>query len=156
MMHIIIIHYKHWLLYMTQPVQYDCTQPGQKKGTFYSISGFWLSHHGEMWLSQKNTRIMVCFCTNATRILASKCHRNMIKSMICRTAKTLLQAQKDYKRLFVFFLTLQLLLCKFKLYKKTHWLPLKIDKRDNLLKVDVLSDAEWLFGVTPKGTCSEK
>lgn len=32
---------------------------------------------------------------------------------------------------------------------------LKIDKRDKLLKVNILSDAEWLFGVTQKGTCSK-
>lgn len=38
-------------------------------------------------------------------------------SMICQTAKTLLQAQntQDYKRLFGGFFTLQSLLCKFKI-----------------------------------------
>lgn len=76
-------------------------------------------------------------------------------SMICQTAKTLLQAQntQDYKRLL--FFTLQSLLCKLK--KKKSRLnrsgAIKIDKRDKLPKVNVLSDAEWLFGVTPKETC---
>lgn len=79
-------------------------------------------------------------------------------SMICQTAKTLLQAQntQDYKRFFFFF-THQSLLCKFKIYKSrlNHVGFLKIDKREKLLKVNVLSDAEWLFGVTPKETCSK-
>lgn len=72
-------------------------------------------------------------------------------SMICHTAKTLLQ---DYKRLFL-YISLQSLLCKFKLYKSrlNHSGSLKIDKRHKSLKVNILSDAEWLFGVTPKGTC---
>lgn len=44
-----------------------------------------------------------------------------------------------------------------KIYKSrlNHAGSLKIDKRDKLLKVNVLSDAEWLFGVTPKETCSK-
>lgn len=98
------------------------------------------------------------FCKNVTwmRILASKCHRNTIARWYAQTAKKLLQAQntQDYKRL---FFTLQSLLCKFKIYKSrlNHVGSLKIDKRDKLLKVNVLSDAEWLFGVTPKETCSK-
>lgn len=61
----------------------------------------------------------------------------------------------NYKRRF-FFPPLSLL-CKFKLYKSrlNHVAFLKIDKRVKLLKVNILSDAEWLFAVTPKGTCSK-
>lgn len=130
-------------------------KPGQKKGTCYSISGFWLSHNGEMWPHQKNTSIVVCFCTNATGILASKLSQKHDQVDDMSYSKDVIAGPERLQK--IIFLTLQSLLCKFKLYeKKKHWLPLKIDKRDKLLKVDVLSDAEWLFGVTPKGTCSEK
>jgi len=45
-----------------------------------------------------------------------------------------------------------------KIYKSilNHVGSLKIDKRDKLLKVNILSDVEWLFGVTPNETCSKK
>lgn len=83
-------------------------------------------------------------------------------SMICQTAKDVIadpgytRLQKDYCFLFFSF-TLQSLLCKFNFYKSrlNHAGSLKIDKRDKLLKVNVLSDAERLFGVTPKETCSK-
>lgn len=83
------------------------------------------------------------------------------QSMICQTAKTLLQAQntQDYKRLFLFFFFPHSnhYYVNSKIYKSrlNHAGSLKIDKRDKLLKVNVLSDAEWLFGVTPKETCSK-
>ena len=80
-------------------------------------------------------------------------------SMICQTAKTLLQAQntQDYKRFFTLFFFLYhapiIAMLIQNLQKQVG--SLKIDKRDKLLKVNILSDAEWLFGVTPKETCSE-
>lgn len=66
-------------------------------------------------------------------------------------------AGPEYTRLQKFFSTLQSLLCKFKFYKSrlNHVGSLKIDKRHKLLKVNILSDAEWLFGATPKETCSK-
>lgn len=97
----------------------------------------------------------VCFLLkNATwmRILASKCHRNMINRWYVKQQTTLLQAQntQDYKRFFLLFLfflfTLQSLLCKlFFLYYlffffflqkqvESRWLPKNRQKETNCLK----------------------
>lgn len=155
---IIIIHYKHWL--------YDSTTPIWLYTPGLNITGkivflFWSSHHRSVTRPrQQRTRTAVCFCTNATwmRILASRCHRNMITRWYVKQQRRYCRPRihKDYKRLF-FFLTLQSSLCKFKIYKSrlNHVGSLKIDKRDKLLKVNILSDAKWLFGVTPKETCSK-
>lgn len=86
-----------------------------------------------------------------------KMSRNDDHTLICHTAKTLLQAQKTYDYKKSYFPPLRSLLCKFKIYKSilNHIGSLKIDKRDKLLKVNILSDVEWLFGVTPNETCSK-
>lgn len=73
---------------------------------------------------------------------------------MCHTTKTLLQAQNthDYKSFVFLHSNFTQSIYKSKL---NHVGSLKIDKRDNLLKVNILLDAEWLFGVTPNETCSE-
>lgn len=72
-----------------------------------------------------------CFCTNATRISASKCHRNTIEWMICRYSEDVIAGPERLQKIscFVSFLTLQSSLCKFKLYKNTLALPKNRQKR---------------------------
>lgn len=128
----------------------------------YSISGFWLSHHCQMWLSliRKVQEPAVCFRKDATwmKIPASKCHRNMISRWYVKQQRSYCRPRihkitKDY----YFFLHSNHYYVNSE-FTKAGWItlaPLKIDKRDKLLRVNVLSDAERLFGVTPKETCSE-
>lgn len=132
----------------------------KRKGTFYSISGFWLSHHGWNVTSSEKYKNHGSFLhKNATRVLASKMSQKHDQSgwyvvqqrRYCRPRKI----TKDYL-FFLFFLKHSNHRYVNSNFTKTHWLSLKIDKRDKLLKVDVLSDAERLFGVTPKRDMQRK
>lgn len=67
--------------YMIEPIQYDCTHKLTWRIVVF-VFQFMTSPHSETWLSliKNRTRIAFFLNTNVTRmrILAAKCHRNMI------------------------------------------------------------------------------
>lgn len=135
----------------------------QQGGLFFlQHFSFWLSHHCEMWLGLYKNH---CFFFVRTPHEWESWHQNVteIWSLDDMSNSKDVIAGPEYTRLqkiivFVFFLHSNHSYVNSE-FTKAGWItlaPLKIDKRDKLLKVNVLLDAEWLFGVTPKETCSKK
>lgn len=81
--HIIIIHYKHWLYDSTTPIWlYTLGLNITGKIVFLTVFHILIvtSTERDLASSEKYKNRCFCFCKNATwmRILASKCHRSMI------------------------------------------------------------------------------
>lgn len=140
-MHIIIIHYKHWLYDSTSPIWLytpGLNITGKIVVFFVSVFDCHITVKCDLALSgkkYKNHGLFLYKC-DMSENFGVKMSQKYYRSMICHTAKTLLQAQntQDYKRFvfFFFFPPLQSLLCKFKNLQKqveSHWLPKNRQKR---------------------------
>lgn len=166
MMHIIIIiHYKHWLYDSTSPIWlYALGQHYREDYCFltsvFDITSLW----NVTWPHQESTRIAFSFLYKCGVNVNSgiKMSQKYDHLMICLQQRRYCRSRihKITKGLYFFFFPtpLQSLTCKIKIYKSrlNHVVFLKIDERDKLLKVNILSDAEWLFWSDTKRDMQQK
>lgn len=152
-----INHYKHGLHDSATPLWLDTPRLNITVKMFFflllSIFDCHITETCDFGLIGKKSQgsLLVCFCENATWTRVWSLDMSNSRDVIAGPGETHTITKDYYYYDDFFYLLSNHYHCKF-LKKAGCCGSVKIDKKTKLLKVNVLSDAERLFGVTPKET----